>query len=111
MTGLTRRGLLRAGAALAAAPVARALRAGAQPPAGGLDADVGIIGTGPAGAVLACSLLRRGFTVLLVESGPAPDGTRDPRFPELERYESIGDIPYPLATTRFRGVGGTSNLW
>jgi glucose dehydrogenase len=109
--GLSRRRLLRAGLALAAAPLARAtrVRALSTPPA--LEADVCIIGSGPAGALLACALARRGINAMVVESGPARESARDPRFPQLEVYESVGPLNYPLAATRFRGAGGISNLW
>lgn len=107
---LSRRCLLRAGLALAAAPLARVTRVRASPtPA--LEADVCIVGSGPAGAILACALARRGITAMLVESGPPREAARDPRFAQLEVYESVGPLDYPLADTRFRGAGGTSNLW
>ncbi len=102
--------MLRAGVALAAAPLTRVLRAGAAT-AAAPDADVCIIGSGPAGAILACALTRRGLTVTLVESGPARGAPRDPRVNALDIYSSIGGLDYPLASTRFRGAGGTSNLW
>ena len=108
--GIDRRTLLRAGMAVAAAPLTRVLRARADPTPE-LEADVCIIGSGPAGAILGCALARRGLSVLLVESGPALDAPRDPRALDLDVYSTNGALGYPLAATRFRGAGGTSNLW
>ena len=105
-----RRAVLRAGAGLAMVPLARALRARAAT-APDVEAEVGIVGSGPAGAILACALARRGVPVLLIESGPRSDAPRDPRLAELDIYDAAGPVPYPLAASRFRGAGGTTNLW
>lgn len=79
---------------------------------GALEADVCVIGSGPAGAILAKTLVDRGITTLLVESGPdlALPGDAVDTAP-LDAYSAPGEIAYPLASTRFRGTGGTSNLW
>ena len=77
-----------------------------------LEPDVCILGSGPAGAVLAGVLVGRGIKTLLVESGP--DGASRPTATwvgELDAYGSSGELIYPVATTRFRGAGGTTNLW
>jgi choline dehydrogenase-like flavoprotein len=107
-------------AAIAARPslAARPAAAGDQPPAfdrlgaKALEAEVCVIGSGPAGAILAKTLVDRGIRTLLVESGadlarPGDAIDTDP----LDAYSSRGEIDYPLAKTRFRGTGGTSNLW
>lgn len=74
--------------------------------------DVCIVGSGPAGAVLGCELVRHGFETVLLESGPAPGpAPSDPRFSNLDAYSSSGELIYPVAKSRFRGAGGTSNLW
>lgn len=79
----------------------------------GLDAsrsfDVCVVGTGPAGALLAGQLARDGVNTLLLESGVRP-GATDPRLAELDAYTTSGRA-YALRESRFRGVGGTSNLW
>jgi len=62
-------------------------------------------------AILACALARRGIAVTLVESGPARGVARDPRVAALDVYESAGALDYLVAGTRFRGAGGTANLW
>jgi hypothetical protein len=74
--------------------------------------DVCIVGSGFAGAVLGEALVRKGVRVIILESGP--DASRppiDPRFRELEVFRNSGPIDYPIASSRFRGVGGTSTLW
>ena len=62
--------------------------------------DVCIVGTGPGGAILATELSRHGISCLLVEGG---------RGDRVERDYEPGE--YPLETTRYQGLGGTSNLW
>jgi len=74
--------------------------------------DVCIIGSGFAGAVLGNSLVKHGIKTVILESGPDPRGKSiDPRFRELEVFRSSGPIEYPVVSSRFRGVGGTSWLW
>jgi choline dehydrogenase-like flavoprotein len=74
--------------------------------------DVCIIGSGFAGAILGESLVRQGIKTVILESGPDPRGkSLDPRFQQLDAFRSTGPIKYPVASTRFRGVGGTSWLW
>jgi len=74
--------------------------------------DVCIIGSGPAGSVLAQDLVGHGVNTVILESGPAPDlRYSSGSFDQLEAYRSSGSINYPVASTRFRALGGTSNLW
>jgi len=109
---LTRRAVLRAGVTLSAGLALRGATLAAGPPQPRrLEAEVCIIGSGPAGALLACGLVRRGITTLLVESGPARGVPRDARLGELDVYSRAGPIPYNVAASRFRGAGGTSKLW
>jgi glucose dehydrogenase len=76
------------------------------------DFDVCIIGSGFAGSILGNSLVKHGFKTIILESGPDPrNKSIDPRFQQLEVFRSSGPIEYPVASTRFRGVGGTSCLW
>jgi choline dehydrogenase-like flavoprotein len=74
--------------------------------------DVCIVGSGPAGTVLANALAGRGVRVLMLESGR---GLRawltDPRLRSLARYEFSGDTDYPLTRTTSRVLGGNSNFW
>ncbi len=73
-----------------------------------LDADVCVVGGGPAGITVAEALSRSGRDVLVLESGGLqPDRAgRD-----LCRGESVGLPYYPLEQTRVRAVGGTSHDW
>ena len=75
--------------------------------------DVCIIGSGFAGAILGESLVRRNIKTVILESGPDPRGgkTTDSRFQQLNTFRSAGPIDYPVNSSRFRGVGGTSWLW
>jgi choline dehydrogenase-like flavoprotein len=59
--------------------------------------------------VLALNLAEGGRTVLVLEAGPARPGARlaGPR----AAARSSGPVVYPVATSRYRGLGGTSNLW
>jgi choline dehydrogenase-like flavoprotein len=73
-----------------------------------LEADVAVVGAGPAGIVVALELARAGRRVLLIDSGG------DSRRPETQRLgELVGEDPahvsMSLATSR--QVGGASNLW
>ena len=70
-----------------------------------LEADVCIVGAGPAGLALAAALQSSGLAVVLIESGRHD---RDGRADQLNRGESLGD-PFPdLMTMRSRTIGGTS---
>lgn len=72
-----------------------------------LEAEVCIVGAGPAGIVLALELARRGRQVVLLEGG----GIDSPGDGEsIYQGESSGR-PYPLYGSRLRWLGGTSNHW
>lgn len=92
------------------------------------EADVCIVGAGPAGAVTAYDLARRGHDVVVLEAGErlAPeDHHRRMELwlrPDLERnsfwlddgrdaYSSTGAINARLNYTRVKAVGGTSVHW
>jgi choline dehydrogenase-like flavoprotein len=72
------------------------------------EAEVAVVGAGPAGIVVALELARAGHRVLLLESG-------GPRFdPEAQRLaETVGDDPHHVgaALAMRRQVGGSTNLW
>jgi choline dehydrogenase-like flavoprotein len=78
------------------------------PPDSHLEADVAVVGAGPAGIVVALELARRGHTVLLVDSGgDSPD--RDvQQLGELAGQDPV-HVSMSLATSR--QIGGASNLW
>ncbi len=73
-----------------------------------LEADVTVVGAGPAGIVLALELARAGRHVTLIESGGNHfDGAA----------QQLGDVvagdPWhvPMSLATRRQIGGTSNLW
>src|SRR5688500_16926350 len=74
-----------------------------------LDADVCIVGAGPAGITLACELRTSGLRTILVESGglEADDATQS-----LAGGEIVSSDCLPaLDIARARRFGGTANLW
>jgi choline dehydrogenase-like flavoprotein len=74
--------------------------------------DVCIVGSGPAGTVLATRLAGRGVRVLMLESGRGlPAWFTDRRVRSLAHYEFSGDTDYPLTRTTSRVLGGNSNFW
>ncbi len=72
-----------------------------------IDADLAIIGSGPAGISIARALAAPDFKVCIVESGGL---TPEAEAQALYQGENAG-IPYPLDTTRLRRFGGTSGHW
>lgn len=74
--------------------------------------DVCIIGSGPAGSVLATLLAEKKVRTLLVESGRGlSQWLFDNRMKRLAKYEFSGNTSYPLTKTRARLLGGNSNFW
>jgi len=75
------------------------------------ECDVCILGAGPAGISTALELarLRPDWQIALLEGG----GRNMPASAELDPYagESVGSPAYPLAGSRLRYLGGTSNHW
>lgn len=73
-----------------------------------LEADICIVGAGPAGLALASRLIDHGLHVLLLESGgEQPDGA----VLALNHGETLGDPYAGLAATRHRRIGGTTAIW
>ena len=72
-----------------------------------LQADLAIIGGGPAGITLARELGSSGLDICLVESGGLE---ADADVQALYDGESVG-IPYSLTFNRLRYFGGSSNHW
>jgi choline dehydrogenase-like flavoprotein len=76
--------------------------------AGAIEAEVAVVGAGPAGIVLGLELARAGHSVVLLESG-------GPRFDsETQRLgDAVGGDPLhvEMSLATRRQVGGASNLW
>lgn len=93
------------------------------------DADVCIVGAGPAGALVAAELAGRGHDVVVIEAGPRFDAadrrgrmrrTIRPAHDSLsvwgmggerDAYTSTGENFYPLNHARVKGVGGSTLHW
>jgi choline dehydrogenase-like flavoprotein len=73
-----------------------------------MEADVCIVGAGPAGITLARELAGNGVHVCLLESGG--EHLEDTAH-HLNDGHSVGYWYYPLAETRARGLGGSSLHW
>lgn len=72
-----------------------------------ITADLAIVGGGPAGITLARAFAGGGTRVCLVEAGGQEP---EPAVQGLYEGENAG-IPYPLAGSRLRFFGGSSNHW
>jgi len=70
--------------------------------------DICIVGAGAAGITLANELLDSGLQVALIEGG----GLFPPGQNELDLYQgAMGERIYPLAASRLRYLGGSTNHW
>ncbi len=78
------------------------------PPSTRLQADICIVGAGPAGISLALQFADTNIRVIVLESGGLE---RDPETEDLNEIESVGLRRAPQDVTRCRGLGGTSALW
>ena len=74
----------------------------------GLDADICIVGAGPAGLTLASELATRGRRVVLLESGGR---NPDPEVQTLNEGTTTGDAYAGPGSTRHRQAGGTVGIW
>jgi len=74
----------------------------------GVDNDLIVVGTGPAGQASARRLADHGMRVLLLEQGN-PENLLDSGG---DAYSlDVTGLPYPESSTRLASFGGTSNLW
>ncbi|MGF1588234.1 MAG: FAD-dependent oxidoreductase [Pleurocapsa sp.] len=74
-----------------------------------ITSDIGVVGAGPAGIVLALELAQAGYDVALLESG---------RLDFSEAIQNLGDANHfdpqfhaPMSECTRRQIGGTSNIW
>ena len=73
-----------------------------------LEAQICIIGAGPAGISLARELSGRDLDVLVLESGGVE---REERIQDLNQGTMVGEPYAGLRQTRHRGLGGAVHLW
>lgn len=74
--------------------------------------DVCVVGSGPAGTIVATTLVRHGVRTLLLESGNSlANWVLSSRLKDLARYEVRGTAAYPTERTVSRLLGGNSNFW
>ena len=74
-----------------------------------LEAEVAIVGAGPAGIVTALELARKGVDTLLIESGGR---TFDKRVQLLAEAEAVSEATHaPLTNMVRRQIGGASLIW
>ncbi|WP_313691275.1 GMC family oxidoreductase [Halorarum halobium] len=90
--------------------------------------DVCVVGSGPAGALVAHRLTGAGHDVVVLEAGERFDGDRTERMErdirpaygpdsvwemggERDAYTTGGDRHYPLNAARVKGVGGSTLHW
>lgn len=73
-----------------------------------IEADLCVVGAGPAGISIARELLGSGFRVVLLESGGRDVERRAQR---LNRGTSVGSSIHLLHRSRVRAFGGTSRHW
>jgi choline dehydrogenase-like flavoprotein len=73
-----------------------------------LSTAVCVIGGGAAGISMALAFDQMGIDVVLLEGG----GLSYPQADELDLYDAVtGDKPYPVAGSRLRYLGGSTNHW
>lgn len=84
------------------------VEASAIEPGSHLEADVCVVGTGPAGLAIADRLAGGRRQVLVLESGGLKP---DPAVQALYAGDNIGRGYFPLDACRIRGFGGSSGCW
>lgn len=73
-----------------------------------IEADLCIIGAGPAGITIAREFLNTSVTVCVLESGGMDAESNSQTLCE---GSSVGHAAFNAATSRMRAFGGTSNVW
>lgn len=73
-----------------------------------LEADICVVGAGPAGLALAGQLSAHGLDIVVLESGDHRSGAEAQL---LNRGRVVGQPYKGLQATRHRGVGGTAGIW
>lgn len=74
-----------------------------------LTADLAVVGSGPAGIVVALEAARNGLDVLLIESGHDKFNGEVQQLSEAAEWDR--DLHAPIPMTVRRQLGGTSTIW
>lgn len=74
-----------------------------------LEADLAVVGAGPAGIVVALEAARHGIRVVLLESGGSSFNPSVQELSEAAQWDAHRHAPLSVATRR--QVGGTSTIW
>lgn len=75
-----------------------------------LDADVCVVGAGPAGLTVVRTLAARGISMCLIESG-GPEPEQDESVRDLSAGRNVGLDYFHLKDARGRGIGGSGTRW
>lgn len=70
-----------------------------------IEADLCLVGSGPAGWTIAEELKESGLQIVMLESGGLVI------HPDTEAFNQIDNVGRPLFNGRTRALGGTSNVW
>jgi choline dehydrogenase-like flavoprotein len=73
-----------------------------------IEADLCVIGAGPAGIAIARTFVGTSVNVCLIEGGGL---VGEPASQALCEGSSIGTLPFDPSTSRMRAFGGSCNLW
>lgn len=74
-----------------------------------IQADMAVVGAGPAGIVLAIELAKAGHSVALIESGPLKFAEANQSLGDAAEYDP--NFHAPMAECTRRQLGGTSTIW
>lgn len=74
-----------------------------------IQADVAVVGSGPAGIVLALELAKAGHSVALLESGYLKFAESSQALGDADQFDP--DFHPPMGECTRRQLGGTSNIW
>jgi hypothetical protein len=75
----------------------------------GVEADLAVVGAGPAGIVVALEAAKQGISVVLIESGGRTFDQSVQELSEAAQWDRGRHAPLSLSTRR--QLGGTSNIW
>jgi len=74
-----------------------------------LEADLAVVGAGPAGIAVALEVAAQGFNVILAESGYERANADAQRLAEAQTW--MNQVHAPMSHSVRRQLGGTSTIW